>query len=485
MKKLISFVLAACLLLSLCACSAGGTEQTQASAETNTEDTFMAGFAQVSITPDFPVPLTGYGNEDTRISTGKLNDLYASVLAVKDAEGGAAVMISVDLMINTQTWCAALANWVQNELGIPSTNVIYSSKHQHSTPDMEGKYGGFAEPLIKQAIKDAVADLAPTEMYINSVETKSLNFVRHYWNSNGELYGPNHGEKKDGLVSHESDVDNVMQLLKFKRSGEKKDIIVVNFQTHPYKSTSGTQTQISSDWIGVLRDKASKELDCNVMYFSGAGGNVADRSEIQEENKYADFKAHGERAAKYIISAEDSYTKVETGTIKSKQITVDYATDKSMSHLVSEAAPISAEYQNGDFNKAKEMAKANPNFYSVYHAYYVVLKSNMEDTRSLTISAISLGDVAFTAHPYEMFDTNGMELKAGTVGNENYEADKQMENPYKMTIIATIANGYNSYIPSAMGYENGGYETDVTYFAKGTGEALVADYLTILNELHG
>ena len=67
---------------------------------------------------------------------------------------------------------------------------------------------------------------------------------------------------------------------------------------------------------------------------------------------------------------------------------------------------------------------------------------------------------------------------------ENYFPEEQMENPYKMTIVATIANGYNSYIPSRMGYTNGGYSTDTALFAPGSGERIVADYLKILNELH-
>lgn len=488
MKKILLVILTAVIILGMCACSggqAGQDDQTNTTtAPVTTENVFMAGYANVNITPDFNVPLTGYGNQDTRISTGKLNDLYVCVLAVRDAEGNGAVMISADLMINTQTYCAALANWVEKEVGIPAENVIFSSIHQHSTPDLVGQFDNFAQPLIKQAIKDAVADLAPAEMYINSVQTKALNFVRHYWNAKDEIYGPNHGTKEPGLVSHESESDKEMQLLKFKRGEDKKDIIVVNFQTHPYMSTNSKQTLISSDWVGVLRDTAAKELDCNVMYFSGAGGNVADRSEITEENKSADFKEHGKLAANYVIKAEDSYVQVQTGAIKAKQVVIDYETDKSTTHLTVDAAVIYDEFKNGDFDKAKEMAAAHPEIASVYHAQYILIKGKDGPTRPLIMSAISLGDVVFTAHSYEMFDTNGMELKSGTVGNENYPEADQMENPYKMTIITTIANGYNSYIPSAMGYVNGGYETDVTYFAKGSGELIVTDYLKILNELH-
>lgn len=489
MKKIVSLILVAATMLGLGACAGGTTGQTgQTETPTDTtaaENVFMAGYAQEIITPDFPVGLVGYGNEKTRISTGKLNELYVRVLAVRDSEGSTAVMISADLMMNTEKYTDALAKWVEEEVGIPAANVVFSSIHQHSTPDLKGQYDDFAYPLIQKAIKNAVADLAPAEMYINSVETKALTFVRHYWNDKGEMVTDNSGDQSSTLVSHESEADNEMQMLKFKRGEDKKDILIVNFQAHPHMSTSNTRTQISADWVGVFREKVAKDLDCNVMYFSGAGGNLSSTSRITEENKSTDYKDHGNRAANYVIKAEDSYVKVETGPVKVKQVTIDYQVDHSQDNLAQKAKPIYEAYAQGDMSRAKELLGKNPEFHSVFHAYYLYLRYQQKATRSLKISAISMGDVAFTAHPYEMFDTNGMELKDGTVGNGNYEADKQMENPYKMTIIATIANGYNSYIPSKMGYTNGGYSTDVAHFIPGTGEQVVTDYLNILNELHG
>lgn len=488
MKNIISLILVAIMLLSFAACASSETNQTGAPADTTaaTDGGFMAGFGEAIVTPEFSVGMTGYGNDSTRISTGKLNDLYVYVLAVRDAEGSTALIIGADMMNASTSNAREIAQWCQQNVDVPEENVIFSCAHQHSTPGLsEEKYHDFFMPLLQNAIKTAIGDLAPAEMYINRVDTKSLNFVRHYVTSTGEVVTPNHNDdKKDDIVGHETEVDNEMQLVKFKRGEGKKDIIIVNFQTHPYRSTSSTSTQLSSDWVGIIRDKVSKELDCGVLYFSGAGGNIADTSMITEENKYADWKGHGERAAKCVINAEDSYTQVKTGAVKVKKVTVSYETNHSMDHLVDKATPIYNELMNGDFNKAKDMAKKHPDFFSIYHARSVVTNAKLAPTRDMAITAVSIGDVAFTAHPYEMFDTNGMELKSGTVGNENYMADEQLENPYEMTIITTIANGYYNYIPSALGYKNGGYATDTASYAPGTGERVVGDFLQILNELH-
>ena len=41
------------------------------------------------------------------------------------------------------------------------------------------------------------------------------------------------------------------------------------------------------------------------------------------------------------------------------------------------------------------------------------------------------------------------------------------------------------HIPSRLGCSNGGYSTDITKFAAGTGEQLVGDYMHILYSLRG
>ena len=111
-------------------------------------------------------------------------------------------------------------------------------------------------------------------------------------------------------------------------------------------------------------------------------------------------------------------------------------------------------------------------------------KFSLGPTIDCTISVITFGDVAFTVHPYEMFDSNGKALREGTVGNPDYAAEDQLENPFTMTFVLSKGNGGVGYIPSAIAYTHGGYEPDCTKFAAGSGELLVGDYLHLLSELY-
>jgi hypothetical protein len=292
-----------------------------------------------------------------------------------------------------------------------------------------------------EAVQQALEDQAPAKMLIGTTETEALNFVRRYYANDGKntLVGDNYNHEigvQCGYIGHETEADNEMRLIKFERGEDKKPIIMVNFQAHPHMGSAGNDTNQHADWPGVMREALEKELGCYAMYFSGASANINSTSRISEENVSTDWKDHGRRAAAFVKEGLGNLTEANLGNIK------------------------------------------------------VISQKNAYDARgghqklNLTIGAIAIGDVVFTYHPYEMFDINGMELRGGTVGNEAYAAEDQLENPYPMTFVCTLANGHLGYVPSILGYTNGGYSANITKLNTGSGEALVADYLHLLNELY-
>jgi hypothetical protein len=90
--------------------------------------------------------------------------------------------------------------------------------------------------------------------------------------------------------------------------------------------------------------------------------------------------------------------------------------------------------------------------------------------QSFDIGAVSFGDVGFACAPYEMFDTNGTFIK------EN--------SPFPVTFVAECANGGNGYFPSALAWENGGYEVDTCRYVKGTAEELADGFVSMLTDLY-
>ena len=485
MKRILSVILASVLLLSLCACGGGSTagETTGAAA-----DVFKAGFASVNVTPSqYGIPMDGHGNANERLSTSITSYIYAIAVAMTDAAGNTAVIVSVDSCDVPENVSTEVRKWARNNLNIPMENIAISAIHQHTCPVADNsKYRPELISGLKKAITNAIDDQAPAEMYTNTVQTQALNFVRRYWLNDGGFVtsSSNTGNKSSGFAAYENgEGDKEMRLIKFTRQ-DKKDIIMVNFQCHPHMSSSGTVTSIGSDWPGVMRDVVTEKLDANVIYISGAGANMSSTSPNKVENISTDYKHHGQRVAQTVINAESGYTKANTGTIICKEVTNTFSTDHSMDHLLEDAKVVNKILETEGKSAAEAALKNYPGLTSTKQASAIVQKAERGSTMDCFVSVITCGDVAFTVHPYEMFDSNGTELREGTVGNAEYAAEDQLDNPFAMTFIVSKANGGLGYMPAKYSYANGGYEPDCTKYAIGTAELLVGDCLNMLNELY-
>ena len=447
----------------------------------------QVGFGAADITADWPVGLQGLGTEATRISTEIASRIYIYCVAITDSRNETVLIMTIDAGYGG--FHEIIFPPIEREFGIPRDHMLLSALHQHSTPYGGERYEALLASAGVAAVRQALSDRAPATMYTNKVETRALSFVRNYIANDpaGSIVGDNYNDpigREYGYKCHESDSDKEMRLIKFVREGGRKPIILVNFQAHPHLGAFGANLTVQhADWPGIMRDQVADALNAHCVYISGAGGNLNSNSRIAEENLSTDWRHHGQRAADYVISAEESYRQVDGGNIKIRVATIGYPVDHSMDHLL-DAANVINDLSLRDFGKARAQTQKYPEFSSIYHAQTVVEKAALPENYDLTIGAFAIGDVAFTLHPYEMFDTNGMELRGGTVGNPNYRADQQLENPFEMTFICTLSNGHMGYVPSLMSYRNGGYSTDIAYLIPGSGERLVRDYLAILNDLH-
>ncbi|MBR5295295.1 MAG: hypothetical protein IKU24_01745, partial [Clostridia bacterium] len=93
---------------------------------------------------------------------------------------------------------------------------------------------------------------------------------------------------------------------------------------------------------------------------------------------------------------------------------------------------------------------------------------SLPETLEVPFTAISFGDIAFCSVPYEMFDTNGKQVRDGS--------------PFKTTFVCTLAGGALGYVPSELGYKNGSYETFNCAFVPGSGEEFANEIIRLLNE---
>ena len=476
MRKVISILLIAVLLLGLCACGAsagegGAAAETTAAAATG--GSFRVGYGKQDITPEGQVGMGGYGRSDLRLSKGVLSYLYATCIAITDADDNTLLIYGLDLLgVGT---AMDYARDISLATGVPEDHIVFSASHTHSAPAYGEQTSGSADALAKlkaglvKSAQIAMEDRKAAKMYGGSIETEGMNFVRHYVMNDGTYAGDNFGSKDSGYARHATDADSQLQLIKFVREGDN-DIYLTNFQCHPHQTGGSKKYDISADVVGEYRIAMENQLGCEVLYLSGASGNVNSHSRIKEEQATADWKEWGLKLAEYAQQVE--FTELKTGKVQ-----VAYSNFRAdINHADDGIADICKNLRKQwDKNEITETqlidiawSQYGIKLNSASQAGAIAERAQMPTSREFTISAFSFGDVGLAAFPGEQFDTNGKFIKDNS--------------PFAMTIVATKGNGENGYFPSEIAFGYGSYEVDTTKFVCGTAERLADRFVELLQE---
>ena len=481
MKKFISLMLALVLMLTLVACggasdgkegATGGKDGAAAGKDGAAAGGFRVGYGKADITPEGPVGMGGYGRSDQRISTGVLSYLYVTCIAITDADDNTILIYGMDLC-----GCGDAIKFktnVASATGVPELNIMMSASHTHSAPDYSVATSANGAALNKlrdglvKAAEIALEDRKEAKMFGGSIDTKGMNFVRHYICNDGTYCGDNFGDSSSGYAGHASQADPQLQLIKFTREGDK-DIYLTNFQTHPHQTGGSAKFDLSADVVGEYRIAMEKALDCEVLYLSGAGGNINSRSRITEENATPDWRAWGVKMAEYAQQVE--FTELNTGKVQASEQEFEALINHADDALAAICSDLRNRWNSGEITTAelKEIGLSyGVKLNSPYHADAIASRASMGRSGKFTITAYSFGDVGLAAFPGEQFDTNGKFIK------EN--------SPFAMTIVATKANGENGYFPSEFAFGHGSYEVDTTKYVVGTAEKLADTYVAMLTE---
>ena len=467
MKKLITAFLALSLILGLCAC--GGTEAPEGT--TAPASNLQIGFARECITPDTPVPLAGYGNTTKRISTQVLDDIYLTCLAFSDGKN-TVLLYTQDLLISTNNWVPNLRATIQFDLGVPSENIMFAATNNHSGPDSRNKDAAMLqftekyEAAVLKAATDAMNDLAPAVLYSTTTNTEGMNFVRHYYLTDGSVAGEFYGDFSAAPIDrHTAEPDTEMVLVKADRPEGKKDILLMNYQVHPNLTSGEKKTDLCADFVGPTRDKIEADTGMLCAYFTGATAELDPTSRIESEQHGMDYIAYGQKLAQYAIDALPNMKLLEGDGIKVQRLAYNCAVNHYDEELAAEAERVVALWKETDIDTGNELAR-ELGLSSVFHAEVVAARPSRPDKKPIELNAFSVGGLGFVTAPYKMYSINGKYVK------EN--------SPMEATFVLSEANEAWPNIAAKEAYAYGSYESDCSYYAEGMGERLAEIFVDML-----
>lgn len=430
----------------------------------------LAGYAKLDITPDYQVGLGGYSNAESRRNTGIAARIYATCIALTDGDE-TILMYTIDNCACARGIADEIRQVVTEATGIAEDKIFCAATHSHNAPSLFGHpearmYRNELYATCARAAQLALEDRAPAKIMAAKKDFPGWNNTRHVQLENGVVAGYNWKSFQSPIKELFGPADSQMVLVKFARE-EKKDILLINWQGHPDCSSDIGFELIAPSFPGPLRDTVEAGSGALVAYFTGADGNM-----IIDCNNFFPDRAHklkwrryGVKIGTLALELMDKLVEVEGSGIATKRVLVEADVDHSWDHMVPQADEVYKLWKETDKPTGDALGKKY-DFSSVYQARAIRDRAKMGKTIELETNAFRVGGVGFTTGTYEMFAESGIQVKEGS--------------PYEFTFLLT---GNSSYIPSERNFEYRCYEADTGFYAKGTAEKLVDNYIEMLKEI--
>lgn len=445
------------------------------------------GFCRNLMNPSDPIPLAGYGNDRLRYHKRITEDICGTCIAVADAEGSTVLLIGVDLAVAPNDQCAIMRERVSAATGVAVERILIAGTHTHAGPTLGfleepavAKYYEHIYTQVTDAAVKAIADLREADIFTGSVEVPYMNFIKHYKvraiedgevSYIGDLFGTAAGKM---MIDHATQIDPTLHVVKFVREGAK-DVVLANWRAHPHFCGGSQVYNLSSDYIHPFRMTLEHAMGCHVCFLQGASGNVNSSSRMQAERRHTTALSYGMGLAAYATEAlQRNMQPAKPGKVGFTQVEFYGDINHTMDHLVEEAKKIDAEWEaNYDLAKCTEMGLPH-GIRSPYHAQAIIWNSERTRERDgkMILNAVSIGeDLSLVTFPGELFDAISAHL--------------EVVSPFRTTLLMGYCYHHIGYLPSMAAFKYGSYETDITRFAAGTGEAVGDTYLNMLRQLKG
>ncbi len=290
---------------------------------------WKGGVAKSNITPQQPMPMSGYASRGTKHAESKLTDLWAKAMLIEDESGHQAVLITLDLVGIDRELSQKICKEIGAKHKLKRDQISLATSHTHTGPvvgstlspmhyllfDKENQqlvddYAKFLTAQILKTVDQAFADRSEASFSWGSGEATFAVNRRN----NKEPDVPN--LRKAGELKGPSDHD--VPVLVMKKKDEIRGI-VFGYACH---STTISSLEWSGDYGGIAQINLEKEFPGAVaLFWAGCGGdqNPLPRRTVELMNSY------GRRLADAVTKVVNSPMHEIQGGLKTKYEEVDLA----------------------------------------------------------------------------------------------------------------------------------------------------------------
>jgi hippurate hydrolase len=244
------------------------------------EGLWKVGVARSNITPTNALWLAGYASR-THAADGKATDLWLKVLALEDAAGHRAVIVTSDLLAIRGSLYRSCLPRFKAQFGLEPSQILLTASHTHCGPALPDgpdslwaldqkeralaeQYGAELADKIIDITGRALADLAPARLAAGQAEAEFAANRRNNAASERERLAP-----QGALIGP---VDHSVPVLAAYQPDGRLRAVLFGYACH------NTTTRALYEWCGDYAGFAQAALeknhpDATAMFFIGCGGD--------------------------------------------------------------------------------------------------------------------------------------------------------------------------------------------------------------------
>jgi len=385
------------------------------------------GASQVNITPDIPIPMSGYDARETPF-TGIHDQLFASALFFKST-GTSLLLITADLIGYNSQFIDETRKMISARIGISPENIMITAVHNHGAPVTKAY-----EKDVPETVENYLKGLQ--EKFVNiSVQAseKTVPFRMGTGKGYCDMNINRRAEFADGSIwlgrAPGKPCDHEVDVVKFEDLNKNTLAVFVNWPCHG--TASGQENyQITGDWPGAAARYIKKQEgeEMVVAITAGASGDI---NPIYGPGKdFNEIEAVGYHVGK---AAWETYKSITTYPVES----VDALT-------TSLTLPGKKECKD---HFPQQTYESGPDV-------------------EIDLITFKIGHLVLAGISGEVMNEIGTEIKK--------------QSPYANTTIITHCNGSSGYICTDKAFPEGGYEVKVTHLMPGAEKPLTAQVLQMI-----
>ncbi len=375
------------------------------------------GFGRERITPCRSMPMAGFDRREAP-SSGVLDDLYVSAMALIPAEGDPFVMLSFDLLGVDRQLCRQLYDVVSAKLGIHAERLWVSATHTHSGPSgiffgRENYDAEYIEKLLERSCVAANAALRMAETSLNTSAAITMTRI-------------------SGIASLRDQARELSQykmpLLLIQFANRNRKDMLCCFACHA-TVLDEKNTLFSRDLPGAV-ESAVRDVE-NVFFLNGACADLSTRY-TRGQSDPSELTRLGELMASQILQARMERVNGFAVDLRTSRLTLRLPLAYSLAENERQTLLNTLERRMQTCSDAAQRRE--------YDAKIAVLQRppvTGQTVRDIDASAVDLGALVLVGLPFEVSCGDGRAIEcelASVIG--------------KPVWLACYTGGYDGYLPS-------------------------------------